>query len=245
MSCFADFYEEVARIKLAVQRGELARLLQPQSPHVPIEPRDQAERVANRLLAVLDRQSHAVAAVATDAEMEAYRRTRYVMAALADEIFILNLSWPGTEFWTEYMLEYALYRTRVAGRRFFDYVQELMGCRDRSPLDADFAAVLLLALQLGFQGMYRGSDRQNKKELGDRRSRLYPMATGLTLEDSRGRMFPQAYDYTVASSRDNSRIALAPWVRATVYGALGYLLISSIVWLALTWSLLRVIGGAV
>ena len=239
---FAGFYEEVARIKVAVEKGELARLLQPDSPLEQIAPSDQAERVANRLLAILDRQTRVVAAVATEAEMEAYRRTRYIMVALADEIFILNLPWDAAEYWPKYLLEYSVAHTRIAGRQFFLYVEELMGCRDRTPLDADFAAVLLLAMQLGFQGMYRGND--GRDTLSGYRSKLYPMASGLTLEDRRGHMFPQAYDYTVVSDRDNTRIALAPWVRATVYGALGYLVLSSLIWLALTWSLLGVIDGA-
>jgi type VI secretion system protein ImpK len=240
LACFADFYEEVARIKLAIEKRTLVQLLQPAAPHAQIEADDLAERVSKRLFSLLDRQKREVAVDATDAEMAAYMRTRYVMVALADEIFILNTPWPSADYWPEHLLEYAEARTRIAGGKFFVYVEELMGCRDSTPLDSDFAAVLLLALQLGFQGKYRG-DRGTA--LNDCRNRLYPIASGRKLRSVRSRMFPQAYEYTVVSTRDNTRLALAPWLRASVFGVLGYLAISSVVWLVLTWSLLDAIHG--
>jgi type VI secretion system protein ImpK len=240
---FAAFYEEVAQIKLAILKGGLVRLLDPANPHAEMPPHEMAERIAHRLLTVLDRQSRDVQAAATGAELEAYRRARYAMVALADEIFILELHWPGAEHWPEHLLEHTVERSRVAGRRFFTLVEDLMGVGERTALDADLAAVLLLAMQLGFQGMYRGPEGRQK--LRQYRARLYPLASGRKLGATAARAFPQAYDYTVVSDRDNTRIALAPWLRAAAYGALGYLVLSSLVWLLLTWSLLDAIGGAV
>ncbi|HUA79887.1 MAG TPA: DotU family type IV/VI secretion system protein [Dyella sp.] len=241
LGCFAGFYEEVARIKLAAHSGGLVRLLQPDAPHEQIEPHDLAERVAKRLIDVLEGQQRMVAA-ATPAEQKAYRDTRYVMVALADEIFILNLQWPAANHWPEHLLEYTFYRTRIAGRQFFTYVQNLIDSRDRSQLDADFAAVLLLSMQLGFQGMYRGG-KDGRDALRALRGKLYPIANQ-TQRAGNTHMFPQAYEYTVVSNHDNTRVALAPWLRAVAYGSLVYLLVSSIVWLVLTWSLLRVIKEA-
>ncbi|HEY4146934.1 DotU family type IV/VI secretion system protein [Pinirhizobacter sp.] len=240
---FSAFYEEMARIKLAILKGELVGLLQPDNPHAEMEPHQLAERIAHRLLVVLDRQSRDVQGTATGAELGTYRHARYAMVALADEIFILDLRWPGAEHWPEYLLEYTVERTRVAGRRFFDLVEDLMGAGERTMLDADLAAVLLLAMQLGFQGMHRGPEGRQK--LREYRSRLYPLASGRKLGSVQAHAFPQAYDYTVVSDRDNTRIALAPWLRAAAYGAIGYLALSSLVWLLLTWSLLDAINGAV
>ena len=239
---FAAFYEDVARIKLAAQGGELSRLLRPEHPHEAIEPHDLAEAVANRLLNVLDRQASSVAASSTEAEMAAYRRARYVMVALADEILILNLAWPGAEHWPEHLLEYSVQRTRIAGRRFFDEAQALIDCRAPTPLDVDLAGVLLLALQLGFQGKHRG--REGRHALADYRSKLYKLASAGESGTRRTHAFAQAYEYTVVSDRDNTRIALAPWVRAAVYGTISYLALSSLVWLVLTWSVLEAIGRA-
>lgn len=241
LSCFAGFYEEVARIKLAAHSGGLVRLLQPDAPHEQLAPHDLAERVAKRLIGVLESQQRQVAK-ATPAEQKAYKDTRYVMVALADEIFILNLPWPAAEHWPDHLLEYTFYRTRIAGRQFFTYVQGLIDSRDRSPLDADFAAVLLLSMQLGFQGMYRGGE-DGRDALHALRAKLYPIATQAQ-GNGDAYMFPQAYEYTVISNHDNTRVALAPWLRALAYGALVYLLVSSIVWWALTQSLLNVIKEA-
>ncbi|MBB3228075.1 type VI secretion system protein ImpK [Luteibacter sp. Sphag1AF] len=240
---FAAFYEEVAKIKLAAQSGDLVRLLQPDDPHAAIDAHQLAERVSTRLLGVLDRQSRDVVAAATEAELRAYRRARYVMVALADEIFILDLQWPGAEHWPEHMLEYAVERTRLAGRRFYEFVNDLMGVSERTVLDADLAAVLLIALQLGFQGMYRRHDGQENPRIRECRTRLYPLASGRRLGAEAARAFSQAYEYTVVVDRDNTRVALSPWLRGVAYGALIYLVLSSLVWLLLTWSLLDTIGG--
>jgi type VI secretion system protein ImpK len=242
LTCFATFYEEVARLKLAIKNKDLVRLLQPAQPYATIEPQELAERVSHRLRTIIDQQSRDVAAQANDAEMETYRRSRYAMVALADEIFILNLAWPSAEYWPEYLLEHAVAGTRIAGRQFFDYVREQLSIRERTSLDADLAAVFLLALQLGFQGMYRGKDGQ--EALRAYRTRLYPLASGRKLDGDGGRMFAQAYEYTVVNDRDNTRVALTPWLRWVAYGAVAYLILSSLLWIVLTWSLLGVIGSA-
>jgi type VI secretion system protein ImpK len=242
LTCFATFYEEVARLKLAIENKDLVRLLQPEKPYAAIEAQELAERISHRLLAIVDQQSRDIAAQATDAEMEAYRRTRYAMVALADEIFILNLSWPSAEYWPEYLLEHAVAGTRLAGRQFFDYARDQLGIRERTTVDADLAAVFLLALQLGFQGMYRG--REGQDALRAYRNKLYPLASGRKLDGVGARMFAQAYEYTVVNDRDNTRVALTPWLRWVAYGAVAYLVLSSLLWLTLTWSLLDVIGSA-
>jgi len=242
LTSFVTFYEEVARLKLAIKNKDVTRLLQPEQPYETIEPQELAERLSHRLRAIIDKQSHEIAAQATDAEMEIYRRTRYAMVALTDEIFILNLPWPSSEYWPEYLLEHAVAGTRLAGRRFFDYVREQLSIRERTSLDADLAAVYLLALQLGFQGMYRG--QEGREALRTYRTKLYPLASGRKLDGAAGRMFAQAYEYTVVNDRDNTRVALAPWLRWTAYGAVAYLIVSSLLWLTLTWSLLSVIGSS-
>jgi type VI secretion system protein ImpK len=237
---FAAFYEEVARIKVAIDDDTLVAMLRPDNPHADIEPHEMAERVAIYLLGILDKQLHEVTNGATETELAAYMRTRYVMTALADEIFILNVKWAASEHWPEFLLEHTLQRSRIAGRQFFVLAQEAVDCRAPLPLDIEFAAVLLLALQLGFQGMYRGeAGKQTRREF---RNKVYKLASIGELGERREHVFAQAYDYTVVYDRDNTRVALGPWVRAAVYGALIYVVISSAVWLVLTWSPLGAIG---
>lgn len=240
MARFAAFYEEVAQIKRAAQNDDLVRFLQPDNPHGHIEPAVLAEMVANRLLVVLDLQQCELKASATQTEWHAYAQARYVMTALADEVFILNLVWPAAESWPEHLLEYSVQRTRIAGRQFFVLAQGLLDNRAPTLLDIDFAAVLLLALQLGFQGMHRGSDGQ--PILAEYRRKLYRLASTGQLDGQHEYSFPQAYDYTVVLDRDNSRLALGPWLRAVAYGVIGYLVVSSIVWMLIAQAPLREIG---
>ncbi len=233
---FAAFYETVAEVKLAAQRGDLERLLQPDTPHAVLSAHDLAARVSAYLLDVLDKQKHEVVASATEAELAIYVRARYAMLALADEIFILDLAWPGAEHWPEYLLEYRIEHSRIAGRRFFDLAQALVDSRAPAPLDADLAGVFLLALQLGFKGRYRG--HSGEATIAAFRGKLYKLASQGDLGVARRHAFDEAYKHTVTTDRDNSRTALMPWVRGALYGALGYLVVSSVVWLVLTWSLL-------
>ncbi|NKZ40182.1 MULTISPECIES: DotU family type IV/VI secretion system protein [Oleiagrimonas] len=245
---FSAFYEELARIKQAARSQELTRLLEPDTPHAEIDPHVMAERVAARLLAVMDAQMHEVRGTATGAEMDAYRRTRYVMAALADEICIFDLSRPGTNdwtaHWTEHLIEYSIARSRIAGRQFFALAKALVECRAPSVLEANLAAVFLLALQLGFQGMYRGPEGRNV--LRAYRSRLYKLARLGDIGKQREHAFPQAYDYAVQVDESSVQIrpALSPWLRAAAYVTVGYLLVSSAIWLTLTWSVVNTLGGA-
>ena len=236
---FAAFYETVAEVKLAVRKGELVRLLRPDTPHEPLSPHDQAARVGALLLDVLDRQKHEAMATYTEAELGVYRRARYVMMALADEVFILDLPWDGAAHWPEYLLEYAVERSRIAGRRFFDEAHALVEARAPSALEIDLAAVFLLALQLGFKGRYRGPS--GERVIAGFRTKLYKLAGQGDLGARGFHAFDDAYRHSVTSDRDNSRLALMPWVRGALYGAIGYLVVSTTVWLVLTWSLLDTI----
>lgn len=239
---FAAFYEQVAELKLAARKETLASMLLPDAPHVVLSAHDMAARVSAYLLDVLDKQGREVVSVSTEAELAVYRRARYVMLALADEVFILDLRWPGAEHWPEYLLEYSVERSRIAGRRFFDEAQALVDSRAPSPLEIDLAAVFLLALQLGFKGRYRGPS--GERAIAGFRGKLYKLASQGDLGAARQHAFDDAYKHSVTTDRDNSRTALMPWVRGALYGLGAYLVVSSVLWLVLTWSLLDTIQRA-
>ena len=81
-----------------------------------------------------------------------YRQAEYAMAALADEIFLHQLDWVGKEAWNNHLIEYRLFRTRVAGEEFFTRLDRLLQTPD--PMYKDLATVYLLAITLGFRGRY-------------------------------------------------------------------------------------------
>src|SRR3990167_7025770 len=94
---FAEFFETVAGIKLAIREGRLGAMLAVGDEPAPSDPRDLAARVSGLLDGVLRAQGQEVARTGTPGEIDSHRMARYVMAALADEQFILELDWAGRE----------------------------------------------------------------------------------------------------------------------------------------------------
>ncbi|UXY17251.1 DotU family type IV/VI secretion system protein [Chitiniphilus purpureus] len=241
LGCFAEFYEELALIKLAAREGRLPGLLTVGDEAAPTRGIDLAARICARLTALLDRQLRLVKENGASADERAYHIARYVMAALADEIFLLELGeWPGREPWLNGMLEYKLFRTRCAGRRFFELANRLLQTHagSRGPLHADLAAVFLLALQLGFKGQYRGAHWQGL--LREERQKLHRLAQQRGQVRETRRLFWQAYaeEHRQRGTGKGERLApLAPWLIGGAIALLLYLLLAKAVWVAALWPL--------
>lgn len=235
----ADFYQEIASIKHAHAQGHLADYLVNDEAAPPTRPIDFANRVSARLFTILRQQQHDFQRNATAQEIKAHNIALYLMAALADEIFILELDWPGRDAWLEVLLEHKLFKTRNAGSRFFSMAGELMQIQSRDPLYIDLAAVFLLAMVLGFKGRYRG--KQGEPALQDIRLQLYKLVNqksrpgGSSGPVALGERyaFLQAYQHTLQGSNDERLAPLSPWFALGGYAALGYLVLTIVVWLVL------------
>lgn len=238
LSCFAQFYEEVARVRQESERGSLQAYLGV-SGAAPVEPAELAGRVSLRLADLLAGQARDMRATASEAQQRAYTAASYVMVVLADEIFILELSWPAQDAWLEVLLEHRQFGSRQAGRRFFDMAEQVLAVVSRSNLHRDLAACFLLALQLGFKGMHRGS--QGQLFLDTLRQRLYRFVNGRPAEPD-GRLFVQAYEHTVKSTADARVAPLRPWWRLAMGYAFCFVLVSSALWLWLIQPLVKVAG---
>lgn len=224
----AAFYEEVARIKLAVREGRLPQYLGAEGTETPGGAR-MAAMVSERLRALLAQQAKAVrAAPATEAELRAYGVAQYVMAALADEIFVLDLEWGGREAWVHWLLEHALFSSRCAGREFFQHGDQLLRAGPRSALHADLAAVFLLALRLGFKGQHR--DGGDASVLSDYRERLLRFIRARSGGAGEGAAFPQAYRNPLRGEKEQRIAPLRRWYLAGAAMLALYLLVSSLVW---------------
>ncbi len=234
----ADFYQEIAIIKRAMAEGRLAAYLAPDAQQAPTLPSEFANRVSARLLAILRQQERDFRRDASLQEIRAHHVALYLMAALADEIFILELEWPGRDAWLDVLLEQKLFRTNNAGSRLFSMAQQLILTQSRNTLYIDLAAVFLLTLELGFKGRYRG--RQGQATLSELRLQLYQ----LTKQKSRAGApfdvravfgpqpaFAQAYDYLLQGEKDERLAPISPWCSLGVYALLTYLLLSIMAWL--------------
>ena len=239
LGCFAEFYEEVARIKQHAVRGDLPDYLGQSGQVVAGDaaPDVLARATSARLLDVLSAQRLNMRRHGTQAQQRHYAQAVYVMVALADEIFIFDLAWPAQQAWLAVLLEHNLFASRLAGRRFFEQAQAVLQAPVRDALQCDLASCFLLALQLGFKGMHRGP--QGVKRLDELRHRLWRFVNGSSPPVYAPVLFPQAYAHTVVSSRDERIAPLKPWWNAARWWLLGFLLVSSALWLWLARPLIR------
>lgn len=240
LACFAEFYEAVADLKLAIQEGRLPLLLRNGDEPAPTESDAIAGMVSGQLAGLLRKQAARVERDCPHAVVRAYRIAAYAMAALADEIFVLELDWIGRDAWLDTLLEYKLFKSRTAGRQVFEIAQRLLGLTVRNTLHHDLGAVLLMVFQLGFRGQYRGGE--GDAALRDLRTRLFAMLHHQDEADAALKLaFPQAYQHLVTSAP--TRLApLRPWYIAAGIVLVIYLIVSTVVWVELTAPFLEVIG---
>jgi len=76
---------------------------------------------------------------------------RYVVVGFADEV-ILTSQWNKANEWREKLLEMELFKTSVAGERFFELLEQY-GYRD-----AELAELFFTCLALGFRGKFRSRE---------------------------------------------------------------------------------------
>ena len=186
-----------------------------------------AQMISRDLLAVLEAQSIEAQRAGGRYAFEVNREAQYVMAALADEV-LLNFSWSGRDVWTSCLLEEALFKSRIAGDRFFEQIDDLL--RTRDPARRELALIYLLALSLGFQGRYRGTDCGPK--LQDYRVALYRFRYGRPPDpgDAGRQLSPQAYLYTVGDARPQQLPYIRRWVLVMILVFVSMLGVSQLIW---------------
>jgi len=237
---FAEFFDEVVAIKLAIADGRLGAMLAVGDEAPPTDPGDLAARVSARLTLTLLAQRNEIARTGTPREMEAYEQALYVMTALTDELFILEIDWPGRDAWMDTLVEYRIFRSRNAGVRVFEMADILLAEPAIDRLQADVASVMVLALRLGFRGRFRGE--HGAAELRRLRARLYRVVErehdgGLQLPT-----FPQAGEQTQSGGTPARLAPLSPWFVGAGIALLAYLLLSSAVWLMLIEPFRKAVG---
>jgi type VI secretion system protein ImpK len=240
MSCFADFYAEVARIRQAIHQGRLAAYLAEGRAVNFAGASDIAAAVAERLGSRLQQQAAQLRSGGNEAEIKAYRQAQYVMAVLADEVLLLELDWSGALAWRDELLERRLFGSSTAGRDFFQLLDRLLQSRGRSSLLIDLGGVYLLALQLGFKGRYRS--RQGEDVLASYKTKLLRFIGWGDVSADDTLMFPHAYQHLVSAGAGERLAPTSRWLTLTGAVLLGYLLISSLVWFYATAHFDQVFG---
>lgn len=236
---FLEFFSEVTRLKRLVE-SDVRRGGQPAAYGTPAP---DAEFIVQRLQAMLEGQALLVARRGVDFAVAQYREAQYVMAALADDIFLYHLEWPGREVYRANILEYRLFKTRSAGERIFENIDSILRSFDRR--QAELAPLYILMLSLGFKGKYRGEE--HAAAIDDYANRLFELIfeRPADLHAPNHQFMPQAYGHTLTGAPTPlPRLRFSwPLAIAGIFGA--YVVVSEILWLAMTSDLGRVAGTVI
>jgi type VI secretion system protein ImpK len=227
---FENFYSEVIRLRARAE-SQFGIEASPGDTEASADP---AVAIWSRLVDVLERQARLTTTSAGDVGYGLYREAQYVMAALADEIF-LNTEWSRREYWSNHLLESHFFNSNIAGEEFFRRVDKLL--RDPERGFSDIYAIYLQALSLGFRGKYRG--REDGGRIDEMRRRLFirvyhrkPQPPG-----DGHRLFSNCYDHTLDLGEARKLPSPSRWFWALAAAVILWLGISTLVWHGLADSL--------
>jgi type VI secretion system protein ImpK len=233
---FNDFYQEVLRQKDVVKQ-QVDGPRSEQAGDDADAAKDGLHSVQIRLMRHLEEQVLESRRRGGEYGVNYYRKAQYVMAALADEIF-LNMHWDGKELWKSNLLEYKFFGTHVAGEVLFDKVDDLL--KQRDPAMIEIAAVYLLSLSLGFRGKFR--DRDDGGQLDHYRNQLYTMIFQRNPEmfSETKILFPETYEYTLDQGEGMRLPYIRRWVGVIVLLIVVFLGVSHGIWEHSTGDLVKI-----
>ena len=194
-----------------------------------------ARTVQQRLQSLLEKQAAEAAQRRGDHGAGMYREAMYVMAALADEVF-LNLQWEGRSAWAANLLETRLFGTQVAGERIFQRIDQFL--RERDTMHREIEVIYLLALSLGFEGIYRGGTGEEPTRL---RRALYTLIYPRQPSIANGErpLFPQSYMHTLQRPNPIRLPTIGRWGTALALVLVVYLTIAHVAWVDVTRDIRR------
>ncbi|WP_159665817.1 DotU family type IV/VI secretion system protein [Andreprevotia sp. IGB-42] len=239
---FCAFYEQIAAMRLAQSQGHLPALLVQGDEAPPTTAEDMATRASAQLAGWLRADAALTRKTGTDAYIRVHKMAQYVMTALADEILLLELDWAGQRAWPAVLLEARLYRTRMAGERFFELQRRLLEVQRPAELHVELGMIMLAALQLGFRGMLRGDHLQ--RQLAQVQRRLLHFVARQRPAPDGEHAFAQAYTQRSTGSKDQRLAPLKPWWRSLTLALLGVGLLSMLIWLVMVQTGLAALNAA-
>ncbi|MCO6453742.1 MAG: DotU family type IV/VI secretion system protein [Pirellulaceae bacterium] len=105
------------------------------------QPDPQEER--HRIKALID-QAEAIMGASPE-----WEHTKYAIVSWIDEVLV-DTNWNGQEWWSNNVLEMALFSTRLCHEQFYTRAQEASTFKTRDALEVFYVCVVL-----GFRGLYR------------------------------------------------------------------------------------------
>lgn len=192
-----------------------------------------ANRVRNRLRYLLQEQDRRLSLAWGEDLSRQLARARYVMAALADAVF-LSFQWSGREFWRLNLMETQLFGTDDARDRIFDDIERLL--REGRETDRELAQIYLAGLSLGLNADRNAPAGAVISTDTDVRRRLWGFVSGgqPSLDNPSRELSRQAHAFTATGVLPQFASSARDWLVALVLLLLIYLLLSQVAWFDLT-----------
>lgn len=242
---FQDFYYEMLRQKEHVM-SRRGRLSAAQPSLVSSEEKEkalgsspldeEAEKILKTLQNILEAQALAANYEGGAFGAACYKEAQYIMAVLADEIF-LSLSWEGLRYWETSLLEERIFGTHIAGERFFQNLDHFL--KERDPLKREIGILYLIALGLGFRGKYRGFDDQGALEYYREQLFVFIYHQKASLFEGHFLLFPHTTCATLEGLAEQEVQDIRTWSLVFLGVFASYLVLSLGVWYGVTHTLSR------
>jgi type VI secretion system protein ImpK len=230
---FKEFYSHVYAVKNMIMVGVIDwPQITPDEIKPGISDKEKTRYLASYLKAMLIDQMEYVSANTNSLEFAAYEEACYLMSALTDEIFLIQMQWFGTPYWNEYSIESGVFSSCYAGDEYYRRLDALMNKEVLTSLEKKLAMLFIISSQLGFRGSLRGRE----KKVVELRNRLLPM-TGYS--GNLKHIFPSAYAFVRNPVIAQKLEPLSRWNRILFLSIVTYLVISSGLWWWLTHSFSR------
>jgi len=222
---FYNFYTEVIAQKKAVEAESKHSSGMMSAGEVPRA--DVTYPIYNKLLTLLEEQIHEARSRGGEYGVKFYEEAQYLMAALADDIF-LHTDWAGKEEWQSNLLEYKLFGTYVAGDRFFEDVERLLKARDSSY--TEMAVIYFMVLSLGFKGKFWDKDDDGQIEGFRRQLFAFIFKNNPKLLDDKRILLPQVYEHTQREDTGKHLPYMGRWIGLIAAMIVLFMLISHLIW---------------
>lgn len=195
-----------------------------------------SDAVQQRLLDAFEQQAVRIGNRLPDHERRVFEEIRYVMIAMADEVFSY-LEWGGQSAWVDQPLEVIVYQTREAGERIFNRIEKILA--DRAA-PAQIVTVYMTALALGFRGRYASVDTETPETYRNRLAEHLGRTDPELLRNKE--LCPLAHASTEAGDGPKFLPSLSRGLLPFVLVLVGWVVIGEILWLYHTSQLSQVLN---
>lgn len=185
------------------------------------------DNLLNSLMTSLEERGRDFSTRGGDYGSRLFARVIYVFAAFADDV-MLESHWVGRDEWVRTPLEVKLFGSQSAGEEIFNDIDN--GLSKYEFGKRDLAKIYLMALNLGFEGKFKGT--QSEVDIRRYKVRLFELINDRAPENSEATksFLGSVYRYNQTGGAPEMMSYLKPWIiTISAIGGL-YLLGSHLIW---------------